>query len=63
MTRDRLPQLQANLQNMGDFQSIAFSQSSGGLSIYVLTYTKGRIEWRSLMDDDGKEALAAFHPL
>lgn len=63
LTRQQLPELQAEVAALGPLQSVAFVEVGPmGESVYDVEFAKGQWRWGILLDDEGKTIMAFFHP-
>lgn len=63
LTRQQLPELQAEVAALGPLQSVAFVEVGPmGESVYDVKFAKGQWRWGILLDDEGKTIMAFFHP-
>jgi CubicO group peptidase (beta-lactamase class C family) len=63
LTRQQLPQIQSALQQLGALQSLTFKGvGQGGLDIYEAKFENGGLEFRILLEPDGKIAAVGLQP-
>ena len=64
VTRQQLPQLKANITQLGAVESVTFKGvGPGGADIYEVKFEHGSTEWRIALETDGKIASVGFRPL
>lgn len=60
--RKQLPELQSTIQQRGAMQSLAFKGvSRRGSDIYEVKFDNGAMEWRVILETDGKIGFLEFH--
>jgi Beta-lactamase/Domain of unknown function (DUF3471) len=64
IARPQMPHIFEMIANLGALQSVTFKRvGPGGLDIYDLQFEHGSLEWRILLDADGKIADQFFRPV
>jgi hypothetical protein len=64
ITRQQLDQLKAALAPLGAVKSVVFQGvGPGGADIFVVTFEKGKFEWRIGLGQDGRIAMVGLRPL
>lgn len=64
VARPQIEHVEALIGGLGTVQSITFkSVGPGGFDVYEVKFERGSLDWRILLDADGKVAGEALHPL
>jgi hypothetical protein len=64
VARPQAEHIEGLIGGLGALQSIAFkSVGPGGFDIYEVRFESGALDWRILLDSDGKVAGERLHPL
>ena len=63
LTRQQLPQIQSIMQQLGALQTLTFKGvGQAGLDMYEGKFENGAVEFRILLETDGKIAAVGFQP-